>query len=1228
MAGTTGSGAHGVFDAFHPSKQAGSRKYPRIALPVERMRDSYDVVVIGSGYGGAVAASRMARGRQSVCVLEVGKERWPGEFPESTADAMKELNVSGEYAPGDRRGKEGHVVASRDPTKLYHFVVGDGQNAFVANGLGGTSLLNANVFLEAHWRVLDLGVWPKELRGRDKWHWYYERARQMLQPEPYPENFPELPKLNLLRHQAERMGWGQNFYRVPQTTRFVSGRNSTGVSMNASTLTGMDATGINDGSKSTTLVTYLSDAWNWGAEMFCECEVRHIETAPPGREGYIVYFAWHGRQRDKFKEEIHQDLMWVHAKKFVFLGAGSLGSTEILLRSREMGLDISDDVGTEMSGNGDMLAFGYNTDFDANAVGNPNPSPDRPVGPCITGVIDLRDQQNLLDGFVIEDCATPKALEPILLPMFEKLQSRDVRGRLAGLASKTASRLGAKALGPTFEGGSVQKTTTYLVMSHDSSQAHMTLEEDHPVLRYSGVGRSESVSRINKLLMEATAAIGGTFVPNPAAALLGDQQITVHPIGGARISKDGTGNSGVVNHAGEVFVGNTSTVYDGLVVCDGAIVPAALGVNPFATITALAERSVELVALKHGIYIDYQTQNGDLDLFGRPRFPLYPEAQGQNGHSLPTEVGPDGFSFTEIMSGFITTNSRVRSFWTAEKIARGRSEAARVYLTVTTDNLQQMQRDESHRASLTGTFTCPSLGGPFMVRHGRFQLFSNDPRKPDTKNFVYDFDIVSTSGQVLHFNGYKDVGPAVAFNVAELWRATTTLFTTITTTEGVVLGRGILRISPEALASQAQTLESEAPSLLKKAASSASFLSLFFREAMHQFLGPFGAPPEFDALHITTTTQAEGGSDVKSTRLMQVVAADGVSTNLGMWDPLTAASVPDYPNAADTPQILFLPGAAVDHQVFALPTIPVSTIAYFRKAGFRVYCLTHRIGLTPEARRGHTTYDVRLDIAAALEWIRKSDSATYGRPLPTYVVAHCAGSIGLASGLLDGTIPSHWIAGITASNVFMHPRFAKTNYVLASLSLAPTAIFEKMGDAWYDCNRGGASDNVFQQFLTRATRAYPVGSADETCTSDVCHRSSLCFGRLWSHRNLNAQTHAYLPNLLGGTTIRSLSHLMAMGTSATALTDTRQNLVTPSNLSRLRGVPILFISGAENSVFAPESTDMSYTTLCNAHGREWYEREVFEGKGHLDCWMGAEAWRDVYPRVERHVRGVLGGKGE
>lgn len=90
----------------------------------------------------------------------------------------------------------------------------------------------------------------------------------MLQPEQYPEDFPDLPKLDMLKRQAERLGLADHFYRVPQTTRFTNGPNNVGVNMSKSTLTGQDATGVNDGSKSSTLVNYVADAWNWGTEMY------------------------------------------------------------------------------------------------------------------------------------------------------------------------------------------------------------------------------------------------------------------------------------------------------------------------------------------------------------------------------------------------------------------------------------------------------------------------------------------------------------------------------------------------------------------------------------------------------------------------------------------------------------------------------------------------------------------------------------------------------------------------------------------------------------------------------------------------------------------------------------------------------------------------------------------------------------------------------------------------
>jgi hypothetical protein len=159
-----------------------------------------------------------------------------------------------------------------------------------------------------------------------------------------------------------------------------------------------------------------------------------------------------------------------------------------------------------------------------------------------------------------------------------------------------------------------------MIMTHDSNQATLTLKDDTPVLEFQGVGQSERLERLNQVLQPATQAFGRTFVAKPFHTVPGQQEITLHPIGGACLARDGTGATGVTNHCGEVFTGSGSETYPRLVVTDGDVVPLALKVNPFATITALAERSVEYAAKNLGATIDFDTKNWLIDLFGEPQF--------------------------------------------------------------------------------------------------------------------------------------------------------------------------------------------------------------------------------------------------------------------------------------------------------------------------------------------------------------------------------------------------------------------------------------------------------------------------------------------------------------------------------------------------------------------------------------------------------------------------------
>ena len=68
--------------------------FPTLSLSHASIKSQYDVVVVGSGYGASIAASRCARAEQSVCVLERGKEWLPGDFPETFREASNQIQVT------------------------------------------------------------------------------------------------------------------------------------------------------------------------------------------------------------------------------------------------------------------------------------------------------------------------------------------------------------------------------------------------------------------------------------------------------------------------------------------------------------------------------------------------------------------------------------------------------------------------------------------------------------------------------------------------------------------------------------------------------------------------------------------------------------------------------------------------------------------------------------------------------------------------------------------------------------------------------------------------------------------------------------------------------------------------------------------------------------------------------------------------------------------------------
>ena len=542
----------------------------RLARSLDRLKPRYDVLVVGSGYGGGVAASRLARAGKRVAMLERGREFLTGEFPSRFPDLRGELQLTGKRL---RMGS---------PTGLYDVRFGEDMHVLIGCGLGGGSLINAGVALRPDDRVLQDRRWPDAV-AQDGWLAEgYARAIRWLRPSLDP-TAAERRKYQALDRASVALG------KAPMTAPVVVGFEATvnpaGVAQPACTRCGDCCGGCNTGAKNTVALTYLPDAVRHGAEIFTQAKASHLTAVPGG--GWRVHL-------DQQKETDARTTITSVTADVVVLAAGTLGSTEILLRSRDRGLSLSDRLGRNFSANGDIIAFGYGAKLPVNAigVGHPPKIEGLDVGACVSGQIEIVDEHDLGNSLTIQEGVLPSALAPLLPALFIP------NGRLIGAL---------KSLIAGVYKGPFASLQTFFAVSHDSASGCLMLEDDRLVLSWPGARDEPVYARLDQALAALVGQAGGSYVKNPlAGTMMGPQPATAHPLGGCGMGRDRT--EGVVDHKCRVFDASpsvgTAAVHDGLYVVDGAVMPRSLGVNPLLTITALAERAMLHLAADFGLTFD------------------------------------------------------------------------------------------------------------------------------------------------------------------------------------------------------------------------------------------------------------------------------------------------------------------------------------------------------------------------------------------------------------------------------------------------------------------------------------------------------------------------------------------------------------------------------------------------------------------------------------------------
>ncbi|HYD15161.1 MAG TPA: GMC family oxidoreductase [Hyphomicrobium sp.] len=539
----------------------------RLSLPLSALKGRYDVIVVGSGYGGGVTASRLARAGKRVAVLERGREIPTGEFPQKFGELKNEFQVTGKSF---RTGSE---------QAIYDVRLGRDMHVLVACGLGGGSLVNAGVSLVPDKRVFADDAWPGQVAQDGTIEEGYRRAEQWLRPSSDPRA-REMTKYGVLEKAGQGLGGTMVAPRI--AVSYEDNTNPAGIFQKACTRCGDCCAGCNVGAKNTVALTYLPDAVRHGAEVFTGLKVETVRKDADG--------AWHVLAR-AIGLERGQTTEFLIEAPVVVLAAGTLGSTEILLRSRDAGLALSSRLGHRFSANGDIIAFGYGSKTVVNAVGVGHPAKvdGLEIGAAVSGQIEFRDADNLANELNVQEGALPSAFASVLPVMFLP------NGRLLGALSSLVNGVYK---------GPFASLQTFFAVSHDSASGRFSLEDNQLSLSWANAKDEPVYARLDAILSKLVTASGGSYVKNPlAGTVMGHQPATAHPLGGCGMGRDRS--DGVVDHKCRVFSGASgagdTALHDGLYVIDGAVIPRSLGVNPLLTITALAERAMLHFAQDRGL---------------------------------------------------------------------------------------------------------------------------------------------------------------------------------------------------------------------------------------------------------------------------------------------------------------------------------------------------------------------------------------------------------------------------------------------------------------------------------------------------------------------------------------------------------------------------------------------------------------------------------------------------
>ncbi len=505
---------------------------------------AYDVIVVGSGFGGSVAALRLTEKGYRVGVLETGR-RWSDE--EFAAAGPRETF----WAP--RLGMLGPMRIS---------TMGE-VSLFSAVGVGGGSLIYANTLYEPHDAFYADPSWAHLTDWRAELAPYYDQAKRMLGATTNPRLWPAD---EILREVAAELGAEDTF--TPTEVGVYFGEEQPGAdapdpffggvgpSRRACVHCARCTTGCPHNAKNTLPKNYLHLAERAGADVHELTEVTRIRPRPEG--GYEVTARTPGRRREPHRRFVADQ---------VVLSAAARGTQTLLHRMRADGSlpHLSARLGELSRSNSEAIV----------AVATPEPR-DLDRGVAITSSFHPEPHTH------VELCHSSESQDAMALMNVPLVDGGP--GRIRRFVAEQL-RHPARFVATRRTRDSSRRTVSLLVMqSLDNSLTSYLHRGRLRTRQGSGAPNPAWLPLAHDVARRYAERIGG--LPMNLVTDLVGKPATAHYVGGAVIG-DGPA-TGVVDAYHRVFG------HPGLHVVDGSTIGANLGVNPSLTITAMAERATAM----------------------------------------------------------------------------------------------------------------------------------------------------------------------------------------------------------------------------------------------------------------------------------------------------------------------------------------------------------------------------------------------------------------------------------------------------------------------------------------------------------------------------------------------------------------------------------------------------------------------------------------------------------